>query len=191
MAKRLLGSLLALIVCAGVASASDFSSGSNEPGIVPWYIEHILPYQTWCGYPQTFWLSAEFQAVVMKDGHLPPLVTGGPAGTQGILGQPGTVLLYGDEKANHNPFLGGKFMGGVWADYNELYGLEGGFAYASERSDDFVAYTPGSAGAPIICAARHQRSDRPRQQQPRAHSGFEVGTISVENTCSFLARKDI
>ena len=149
MWKRLLGSLLPLVAGASLASASDLYGDASAP-IMPWYIERILPYQTWCGYPQSFWLSAEFQTVVMKDGNLPTLVTGGPAGTQGILGQPGTVLLYGDDKANLNPFLGGKFMGGLWNDYNELYGIEGGFSYASERSGDFFAYPPATPDAPVI-----------------------------------------
>lgn len=186
MWKGLFSSLLVLVGCAGFASGSDLYADSDQPGILPWYVERVLPFQTWCGYPHTFWLSAEFQAVVMKDGHLPPLVTAGPAGSLGILGQPGTVLLYGDEDANHNPFLGGKFMGGAWGDYEELYGIEGGFTYASEQEDQFVAFTPGAAGSPIIARPVINAQTGQPSSSLALIPGFQVGTIDIQNTSSFL-----
>jgi hypothetical protein len=186
MRRGLLGTLLALLAGAGLVSAGDPGYAPDPALPLPWSFERVLPYQTWCGYPHTFWLSAEFQSVWMKDGNLPPLVTRGPAGSQGILGQPGTILLYGDEEVNYNPFLGGKFMGGVWGDYNELFGLEGGFMFAAEKDDKFVAYTPGGPNAPVI--ARPVISALTGQQTSSLAliPGIQVGTIDVLSTSRFL-----
>jgi len=186
MRSRLLGAVLAVLLSARLASASDWLLEPYLTMPSPLPVERILPYQTWCGYPSTFWLSAEFQSVWMKDGKLPPLVTAGPPGSQAILGQPGTVLLYGEEDANYNPFLGGKFMGGVWADYDQRYGLEGGFTFASEKDDQFVAFTPGGPNAPVLARPVINALTSQPASSASLIPGFRAGTIDVLSSTKFL-----
>lgn len=152
-----------------------------------WVAEpRILPYQAYCGYPHTFWLSAEFVSWWMKDGRLPPLVTAGPTGSTAVLGEPGTVLQFGGGDSDLNPFLGGQFRGGMWFDFEQLWGIEGAFQFASERSDDFVAFTPGGPGQPVIARpVVNVLTGRPASSASLLPD-FRTGVIDVYHSSRFL-----
>jgi hypothetical protein len=58
-------------------------------------------------------VGGEYVVWWIRRGYIPPVVTTGPAGSQGILGQPGTSIVYGDERleTRHNDrFIGGRFF---------------------------------------------------------------------------------
>ena len=60
---------------------------------------------------------------------LPPLVTTSPVGTAqgvaGVLGQPTTTILYGDQTVNSNIRPGARIQGGVWFDPQQTFAGEG------------------------------------------------------------------
>jgi hypothetical protein len=79
---------------------------------------------------ERFWFNADCLLWWVKKGPSVPLVTTGPAGPNaGALGQPGTVVLFGDNGLRYDTFSGMRFDAGWWFDSCQHLGLEvGGFA---------------------------------------------------------------
>lgn len=96
--------------------------------------EWIYPYMASSNAPRNIWLEAEYVLWRNKEARLPPLVTGGPPGTTGILGQPDTVVLAGGTDLDHDFRSGGRFAAGLWLDYDQALGIEGGYQFAGERT---------------------------------------------------------
>src|SRR5262245_33785998 len=59
---------------------------------------------------------------------LPPLVTTSPVGTPreqaGVLGQPGTRILFGNSREDDNPLSGARFTLGYWLNCEHTVGIE-------------------------------------------------------------------
>jgi hypothetical protein len=87
----------------------------------------------------------------MKGTALPPLVTASPPGTPatqaGVLGAPGTVILFGGTQVNDEARSGVRFALGAWLDDCQTLGVEGDFFMLSSRGTGFGAT---SAGNPIL-----------------------------------------
>jgi hypothetical protein len=77
-------------------------------------------------------------------------VTASPPTSGGILGQPGTVVLFGGHTDNEER-SGGRFQAGYWLDCQQTYGIEGSYFFLGSRSVNFAA---GSAGAGSAVIAR-------------------------------------
>ncbi len=93
-----------------------------------------------------FWLRAEYLLWKISNSHLPPLVTTSPPTSLGVLGQPGTTVLFGGS-VNQNEFSGGRFTAGMWLDCSECFGLEGSYFFLGPRSVNFNA---SSGGIPVL-----------------------------------------
>src|SRR4051812_36978343 len=55
----------------------------------------------------------EFVLWWLRRGHVPPVLTTGPAGSAGVLGEPGTSVVYGDDRLetrHGDRFNGGRFF---------------------------------------------------------------------------------
>lgn len=86
-----------------------------------------------------------------KGTHLPPLVTTSPPGTPraeaGVLGAPGTTVLFGDGLAGQDLQVGGRVTMGWWLDASHNFGVEGRFFALEGDSTTFFAQ---STGDPIL-----------------------------------------
>ena len=87
-----------------------------------------------------------------KGQHLPPLVTASPAGTSqadaGVIGVPGTTVLFGDSTVNGGGRAGIDSTIGMWIDCCHLWGIEGNYFDLGDQSTN---YNSGlSNGNPII-----------------------------------------
>lgn len=86
-----------------------------------------------------------------KGTHLPALVTTSPPGTPradaGVLGEPGTSVLFGDSLAGQDLQVGGRVTMGWWLDSSHNFGLEGRFFALEGDSTTFFAQ---STGDPIL-----------------------------------------
>jgi hypothetical protein len=145
-----------------VSAASDCDSGSCADGCcfsphccwTPlWWIRP----STWCiwdhfrnvdpGYEPCIYGSAEYLLWWIKDSNLPALVTTSPPGTPrqmaGVLGAPGTSVLFGGTGISNEERSGGRFTIGWWCDDCRTIGLEGSFLFLGERSTRFDASSPG------------------------------------------------
>jgi hypothetical protein len=75
--------------------------------------------------PEVGWVSVEYLYWWLKKQKLPPLVTTSPTSSQGVLGQPGTQVLFGDGVTPENRgFSGIRVSGGVWLDCEKCWNLE-------------------------------------------------------------------
>ena len=80
----------------------------------------------WCG-----WVGVEALGWAISGQSVPPLVTRSPAGTNrnlaGVIGAPGTEVLYGDQAINGNMQPGIRVYGGMFLDAEKLWAVEGSF----------------------------------------------------------------
>jgi Putative beta barrel porin-7 (BBP7) len=127
-------------------------TGAGEPGCPPLGCFEPQPSCCGgiCGPPGRFWVSAEYLLWWIKDDRLPPLVTAGPASSGGVLGAPGTTVLYGGGGSDEEPFSGGRFTAGYWLNDCQTVGIEASFFFLGERSNHFVAGAPGELGEPVV-----------------------------------------
>lgn len=104
----------------------------------------------YCGPPGEFWLVGECLLWWLKGDRLPPLVTTGPVGSTGVLGQPGVTTLFGDASPERNPFSGGRFTGGAWFDSSYTLGFEGSYFFLAQREVSFTAASSGQPGSAVL-----------------------------------------
>jgi hypothetical protein len=80
---------------------------------------------------------------------VPPLVTTSPAGTPvgqaGVLGAPGTTVLFGDGDFFDRVRSGGRLTAGAWLDHEQTIGVEGYFFGLEGLADHFTAASDGSS----------------------------------------------
>ena len=124
----LLGGLLAT----GLASAEGTETADESPVVDRWYFQ--AEYLVW-------WLRRD---------RVPPLLTTSPAASQGILGQPGTAIVFpeadGKLESRHDRFVGARFSTGWWFDDEQELGLQGsGFLLERDSSNFTIKQTPAGA----------------------------------------------
>ena len=103
-----------------------------------------------CRRNNRFWVNAEYLLWTTKGQPLPPLVTtsGNPLVDfpPGAIGQPGTSLLFGDSRVDHQAFSE-RVGGGYWFDRCQTWGIDTSFFLLAQQSANFVA---GSNGMPTL-----------------------------------------
>lgn len=101
--------------------------------------------------PGRIWARGEAILWWMEGQSVPPLVTTSPAGTPiaqaGVLGTPGTQVLFGGSNLNDDMRVGGRFQVGAWLDECQTIGIQAGGFFLGDNGDDFTA---GSDGSVII-----------------------------------------
>lgn len=106
-----------------------------------------------------FWVTSEYLLWWIRSGPVStPLVTTttNPSATNsagfnaaGGLGQPGTIILYGDKAIDYGSFSGGRLTVGSWFDESATFGMQGrGFLLQQESRRDVFSSGPG--GSPVI-----------------------------------------
>ena len=77
---------------------------------------------------QGVWVRADALLWWSNGGHIPPLLTTSPVGTSqtqaGVLGQPGTEILLGNQEVNNEFRGGGRISFGTWLGECDNYGIE-------------------------------------------------------------------
>lgn len=79
--------------------------------------------------------------------YTPALVTTSPAGTPrvdaGVIGVPGTEILFGQEGLNNGGRSGGRINLGYWIDPGHCHAIEGDYWALGSGNDSFFASSPG------------------------------------------------
>ncbi len=105
------------------------------------------------GLPGRIWGSAEYLLWWADGMDLPPLVTTSPNGTPreqaGVLGAPGTLVLYGNENVLNSVQHGLRLKAGFWFDPDNRYGIQGEYFGLQNYSDRFAA-SGDANGLPIL-----------------------------------------
>ncbi|MBN2580695.1 MAG: BBP7 family outer membrane beta-barrel protein [Pirellulales bacterium] len=140
-----------------VSNEGDWGEGGYgpEPGCGyggTYNLECLGPLATcggWLG--GRLWFRGEYLMWWGKSAELPPLVTTSPADTPreqaGVLGQPGTSVLFGNGGVEQGLHSGGRFALGCWIDPCQVWGVEGAFIYLGNQARRF---DESSSGDPIL-----------------------------------------
>src|SRR2546429_489349 len=124
----------------------------------------------------TCWVSAEYLLWWFKDAPTPPLVTTGPAGSNGILGQPGTIVLFGGSGVDLQEHQGARFTIGMWLDEDELVGVEGNYFFLGRSGASFAA---ASSGNPLLARPFFNASLNAQDSELVASPGLLAGGVRV------------
>jgi Putative beta barrel porin-7 (BBP7) len=133
--------------------------------------------------PDRFWVGMDYLAWSVKGDRLPPLVTTSPAGTPlaqaGVLGPPGTTVLFGDSSVNGGWRSGGQLRAGYWFDPKHETGIEANFFGLERASSGFNA---NSSGTPILARPFLDATTNLQSSQLIAFPGLLSGSVTASET---------
>ena len=102
-----------------------------------------------CAGPR-FWIGAEYLLWWVKEGPLPtPLVTTSPLGSAGILGMPGTTVLFGGDGIDYDTFSGLRGTIGRRLGSSGIYAAELSGFFLEEGTTSFARISD-TAGNPLL-----------------------------------------
>jgi len=134
-----------------------------------------------------FWGGAEYLLWWMQGDKLPPLVTASPPGTAladaGVLGVPGTRVLFGDSRVNDDLRSGGRFTLGYWLDDNKNWAIGGDFFIVETKADGFAASSDGSA---ILARPFFNTQLSAQDSEIISFPGLAAGKAGVSTFSGFL-----
>jgi hypothetical protein len=126
------------------------------------------------------WAEADFLLWWMRGAALPPLVTTSPAGTPisqaGVLGAPGTTILFGGSSVNDDLRAGGRIAVGYWFDCDRTCGVEADFFMLEGKAARFAA---SSGGDPILARPFTDASSGGQASQRIAFPGDTTGSVQA------------
>ncbi len=129
------------------------------------------------GWPYRFYGGAEYLLWWTKGAGLPPLVTTGPPQSLGIIGQPGTVVLFGGNRSDPDVQSGGRFTLGWWCDPCQLTGIEANYFFLGRRSARFIV---GSDSTPLIARPFFSANDSRELAEVATFPGEVSGRVAVD-----------
>ena len=144
-----------------------------------------------------FWAEMEYLAWSVKGDRLPPLVTTSPTGTPlsqaGILGAPGTTVLFGDSSVNDGWRSGGRLRAGYWFDPRHQSGIEASIFGLEQASTGFSA---SSSGTPVLARPFLEANTGLQNSTLIAFPGLVSGSATASETSRLygagaLYRRDI
>jgi hypothetical protein len=135
-----------------------------------------------------YWADAQYLLWWTKGVKAPPLVTTSPgttpAGTAGVLGQPGTTVLFGGEHLHDDTQPGARFSLGGWLGPDHRLGVELGYLFLSEDVDQFQA---SGNSVPVLARPFFNTSPSKNVQDAflSAHPGTNAGMLQAGATTRF------
>ena len=97
-----------------------------------------------CIGPTGIWVKADYLQWWEHGTHVPALVTSGPNADQpGVLGQPGTMVLFGDDYINDKSVSGGRIQAGMWLNPCATIGFEGEFFALADENTNYYLWSNG------------------------------------------------
>src|SRR5262249_55505933 len=164
-----------LAVAAGVAAAAGIAPAAAADMPAP-----ILKAPPAAG---AFWISAEALVWATKGDHLPALVTTSPDGTPqsqaGVLGQPGTAVLFGSDDINDRFRAGARVRAGYWFDPQHTRGIE---LHAFMLDRDATKFALGSGGSPILAQPFTDAVSGEQKAFLTAFPGNFSGSVAIDDT---------
>ena len=134
-----------------------------------------------------FWIGAEYLLWSAKGDKLPPLVTTSPPGTPlvqaGVLGAPGTTVLFGNDRVNDGWRSGARVSAGYWFDPRRTTGIEASFFILDRSATNFAA---SSGGTPILAQPFVDASTGLQQATLIAFPGLSSGSVAISDTSRLL-----
>jgi hypothetical protein len=132
--------------------------------------------------PSAFWIGAEYLHWSSKRDSLPPLVTTSPPGTAqpqaGVLGAPGTSVLFGNDGSDDRWRSGARVRAGYWLDPQHSSGIEANVFILDRSSAGFSA---SSSGNPILAEPFVDATIGAQVARLIAFPGLASGAISISD----------
>jgi hypothetical protein len=132
--------------------------------------------------PSAFWIGAEYLLWSSKNDRLPPLVTTSPPGTPqnlaGVLGTPGTTVLFSNDSADDRWRSGARVRAGYWFDPQHSSGIEANVFILDRSSAGFVA---SSGGTPILAEPFVNTATGAQDSIMVAFPGLSSGSITISD----------
>jgi len=129
------------------------------------------------------WFRGEALMWWLRGGQTPPLLTTSPASTPqaqaGVLGQPNTTILFGDEEMNTGMHAGSRLTFGLWLDHCEDWGVE--FSYFI-LGENVQSYANASSGNPILARPFFNVATGAQDSQLIAYPNTFSGTFNASST---------
>jgi hypothetical protein len=129
---------------------------------------------------------AEYLLWWAKGDPVPPLVTTSPADTSradaGVLGQPGTSILFGDSDLNDQTRSGGRFTADYWFGCDHCLGIEAGYLFLGDHTD---SYQNSSDGTPILARPFYNIQTASEDAGLIAYPGVQTGSINIADRTEF------
>jgi hypothetical protein len=135
-----------------------------------------------CGPEGRFWASAEYLLWWFQGGRVPPLVTTSPVASGGVLGEPGTTVLFGGSRLDEDAHSGGRFTVGGWLNECQTIGLDADYFFLGSRSNDFTAGGNGLPGSQLIARPIVNAITGMETAEIVASPGTVAGTIHVTSS---------
>lgn len=163
--------------CGPSAACSPYAP-SGPVGFAP----PTIGYQSCCpcGNAAPIWLGAEFLIWSTSSTSLPPLVTTSENGTQqldaGVIGRPGTQVLYGGNNIFNGMHGGFRLRGGVNFDQCGVSGMDAEFFMIGDRQESYHA---DSNGNPILARPFLDAASGLNNSQLVAFPDLASGTIDI------------
>ena len=129
-----------------------------------------------------FWFRGDYLLWWSKGYHVPPLVTTStdPA-DGGILGEPTTSILFGDEEIDFGSQSGGRFWIGCWFDPCRVRGVEFGYFFLGEGSTSFHAASDED-GEPLLSRPFFDTELHEQNAEPISYPDMWAGEVDVSAT---------
>jgi hypothetical protein len=129
----------------------------------------------------TIWFRTDYLLWWTDGARLPPLVTTGPKatpiGNAGVLGQPGTTVLFGDEFVGSDARSGFRTVLGLWFDDPHYWDVEFDYFSPGGRS---ASFSETSTGNPILARPYFNVQTQQQSSDVSAYSGTVTGTVRAD-----------
>jgi hypothetical protein len=168
MRKLILGSIAIVGLIAGPATAADLPVKAPVYKAPPPLIGGSV------------WAEAEYLYWQAKGDALPALVT---TGVTGVLGAPGTSVLFGDSTINQDWRSGVRLRAGYWFDPGRTSGMEAQFFMLENASTSFSA---SSNGTPLLARPFFDTATSAQNAVLIASPATGPGQVSAADTSHLL-----
>jgi hypothetical protein len=142
-----------------------------------------------CLGPTGIWVKVDYLQWWEQGMHVPALATTGPSAAQpGILGQPGTEVLYGADSIDNKSVSGGRIQAGLWLNSCATVGFEGEYFQLGDENSNYYLWSNGN---PIISRPYNDTNPANLGQQvefvalPRGNAGSVDGAINISALSRF------
>jgi hypothetical protein len=134
------------------------------------------------------WVSLDYMCAWAKGSSLPPLITTGVPGQDGVLGMPSTQVLFGGTTVGDEMQGGGRINFGAWLDSCERIGVGGKFFALGGDPDRFDGASD-ITGTPVLARPFFNSDPLVNAQDSLiiTRPGVRRGTAPVEADSDFLS----
>jgi hypothetical protein len=115
-----------------------------------------------------------------RDDRVPALATTGTPASNGVLGQPGTVPLFGPGPLNMSQRTGMRLYTNYWLDEERTWGLDGAIFFLPTRRAHYAA-----GGLPVLSRPFFSINDNREDAENVAFPGIATGRLGIDASSQF------